>query len=75
MVLMGDVFLYVVLFGVVVGFLWNMDKDLFVILIGVMIVGLFGLMMVSVLIWMMCIKEDVVLGLVLVLFFVVGFCL
>lgn len=70
--LMGDCLSHAVLPGVMLGFLWNMTKDPWALLIGATLAGLFGTMVVSWITHTTRLKEDAALGIVLASFFAVG---
>src|SRR5687767_10905004 len=69
MALVGDALSHAVLPGVAVGFLWNMSKDPWAILICASICGLVGTLVVGLLKQTTRLKEDTALGLVLGTFF------
>ena len=73
--LLGDALSHAVLPGVVIGFLWNMDKDPLALLIGAAISGLIGMYVINLLKKTTILKEDSLLGLILTGFYALGICL
>lgn len=73
--LFGDTLSHAVLPGVVIGFLWNMEKNPLTLLVGGSIAGLMGVWVIHVLKRTTLLKEDSVLGLVLTGFYALGICL
>lgn len=73
--LFGDTLSHAVLPGIVIGFLWNMEKDPKTLFIGAMISGLLGLYVITVLKKTTLLKEDSLMGLVLTGFYALGVCL
>lgn len=73
--LFGDTLSHAVLPGVVIGFLWNMEKKPVALLIGAGISGLLGIMVIQVLKKTTILKEDSLLGLTLTGFYALGICL
>ena len=75
MALLGDTLSHAVLPGVVLGYMWNMEKDPIAILIGATIAGLLGTALVSVIRRTTKLKEDAALGMILASFFALGIAL
>lgn len=73
--LFSDALSHAVLPGIVIAFLWNMEKNSFVLLIGAMISGLIGVLAITILKKTTILKEDSLLGLVLTGFYAIGICL
>lgn len=75
MALLGDTLSHAVLPGVVLGYMWNMEKDPVAILIGATGAGLIGTLLVSLISRTTKLKEDAALGMVLASFFALGIAL
>lgn len=73
--LFGDTLSHAVLPGVVIGFLWNMEKDPMNLFIGATLSGFIGLYVITVLKKTTLLKEDSLMGLVLTGFYALGICL
>lgn len=73
--LFGDTLSHAVLPGVVIGFLWNMEKDPLTLFIGATISGFIGLYVIMVLKKTTVLKEDSLMGLTLTGFYALGICL
>lgn len=73
--LFGDTLSHAVLPGVVIGFLWNMEKDPLTLFIGAIISGFIGLYVITVLKKTTILKEDSLMGLTLTGFYALGICL
>ncbi len=73
--LFGDALSHAVLPGVALGFLWNMTKDPFAILVGATVAGVLGVVVVSLIRDTTTIKEDAAMGMVLAGFYGAGTCL
>lgn len=73
--LFGDTLSHAVLPGVVIGFLWNMEKDPLTLFIGATISGFIGLYVITVLKKTTILKEDSLMGLTLTGFYALGICL
>lgn len=73
--LFGDTLSHAVLPGVVVGYLWNLEKDPITLFIGATISGFVGLYVITVLKKTTILKEDTIMGLILTGFYAVGICL
>lgn len=73
--LFGDTLSHAVLPGVVIGFLWNMEKDPLSLFIGAIISGFIGLYVITVLKKTTILKEDSLMGLTLTGFYALGICL
>jgi len=75
MALLGDTLSHAVLPGVVLGYMWNMEKDPVAILIGATVAGLLGTVLVSLIRRTTKLKEDAALGMILASFFALGIAL
>lgn len=75
MALLGDTLSHAVLPGVVLGYMWNMEKDPVAILIGATAAGLIGTLFVSLIRRTTKLKEDAALGMILASFFALGIAL
>lgn len=73
--LFGDTLSHAVLPGVVIGFLWNMEKDPVALFIGAVVSGFIGLYIIMILKRTTILKEDSLMGLVLTGFYALGICL
>lgn len=73
--LWGDTLSHAVLPGIVIGFLWNMEKNPLTLLIGAVISGLIGVCVINLLKKTTILKEDSLLGLILTGFYALGICL
>lgn len=73
--LFGDTLSHAVLPGVVIGFLWNMDKNPITLFIGATISGFVGLYVITVLKKTTILKDDSLMGLTLTGFYALGICL
>lgn len=73
--LLGDALSHAVLPGIVIGFLWNMDKDPLSLFIGATISGFIGIYVINILKKTTILKEDSLLGLILTGFYALGICL
>ena len=75
MALLGDTLSHAVLPGVVLGYMWNMEKDPLAILVGATAAGLIGTVLVSLIRRTTKLKEDAALGMILASFFALGIAL
>lgn len=73
--LFSDALSHAVLPGIVIAFLWNMEKNPWILLLGAMLSGLVGVFVIILLKKTTVLKEDSILGLVLTGFYAVGICL
>jgi len=75
MALVGDVVSHAVLPGVVLGYLWAMEKNVVAMSVGAVLSGLFGTLVMRLIRQTTRLKQDAALGIVLGTFFAVGACL
>lgn len=73
--LFSDALSHAVLPGIVIAFLWNMEKNPSILLIGAVVSGLLGVFVITILKKTTILKEDSLLGLVLTGFYALGICL
>lgn len=73
--LFSDAISHAVLPGIVIAFLWNMEKNPFVLMIGAIVSGLLGVCAINILKRTTVLKDDSLLGLILTGFYAVGICL
>lgn len=73
--LFSDALSHAVLPGIVIGFLWNMEKSSLSLLVGAVISGLIGVWVINILKKTTVLTEDSLLGLILTGFYAVGICL